>query len=159
MIGNRAENDNYNLHYNLIPVSKPKGLHLHNKSMRTKPWDATCGTSRDIQVPRFVWRIHSLHRYVRVCVSRLSSDICRFGSLVRASGLTLHLPVLGWGSLGTNSPMDPWRKDRWMASGGLGKQFWYVIMYEESVPRNVWLSGEMNFYTSECGNFELFYVA
>ena len=40
--------------------------------------------------------------------------------------------------------------------GGLGKQFWYVILYEDSVPRNVLLSGEMNFNTSECGNFELF---
>ena len=31
-----------------------------------------------------------------------------------------------------------------------------MILYEDSVPRNVLLSGEMNFNTSECGNFELF---
>lgn len=41
--------------------------------------------------------------------------------------------------------------------GGLGKQFWYVIMCEDGVPSEclAW-RGEMGFNTSECGNFELF---
>ena len=106
----------------IIIWSKPKGLHLHHNSMRTKPWDATCGTSRDIQVP-FVWRIHCCIDICGVCVYIVPAFIW-YAALV-ASWEPGSACTCLFSSLGKYSPTDPaartggWRAEAWESSSGM----------------------------------------